>query len=137
MSANMRAPMLFGDFADAIEIDDARISGSATDDQFRFVLFGDSLQLVVVDRFGFARDAIVRDFVTDAGKVHRMAVRQMPAVRKVHAENLVAVLNRRQVNGHVRLRAAVRLDVRMIGAEQFLRAIDGRLLDDVAHSQPP
>ena len=60
-----------------------------------------------------------------------MAVRQMPAVRKVHAQDRVAVLDRREIDGHVRLRAAVRLDVGMIGAEQFLRSIDCGLLDYV------
>ena len=120
-----------GDLADAFEIDDARISRRAADEQLRFVLFGDSLQLVVVDLFGLARDAVVGNLVTDAGKVHRMAVRQMAAVREIHSQNLIAILNRREIDRHVCLRAAVRLHVGVIGAEQFLRAIDRRLLDDV------
>ena len=36
---------------------------------------------------------------------------------------------RRHVDGHVGLRARVRLDVRVLGAEQLLRAVDRRLLD--------
>jgi hypothetical protein len=52
-------------------------------------------------------------------------------VRKIHSENLVTVLNRREVDGHVCLRAAVRLHVRVIGAKQLLRAIDRGLFDNV------
>jgi hypothetical protein len=80
---------------------------------------------------GLFRNAVIGDFVTDSGKVHRMAVRQVTAVREIHAENLVAILNRREIHGHVCLRAAVRLHVRVIRAKQFFRAIDRRLLDDV------
>ena len=60
-----------------------------------------------------------------------MAVREMAAVREIHAQNRVSVLNCRQVNAHVRLCAAVRLHVGVIGAEQFLRAIDRGLFDNV------
>ena len=35
----------------------------------------------------------------------------------------------REVDGHVRLRAGVRLDVRVLGAEERLRAVDRELLD--------
>ena len=56
----------------------------------------------------------------------------MAAVRKIHPEDLIAVLNRREIHGHVRLRAAVWLHVRVIGPEQFLRAIDRGLLDHIS-----
>ena len=130
MSANIRAPTL-RDLADALEIDDARISRGAANDQFRFVFFGNPLQLVVIDLFRLLRDAVVRDLVTDAGKVHRMTVSEMAAMRKIHAQNLIAVLNRRQVNGHVCLGAAVWLHVGVLSAEYFFRAIDRRLLDHI------
>ena len=55
----------------------------------------------------------------------------MPAVGKVHPENLIAVLNRGEIHRHVRLCAAVRLHIRVIGAKQFFRAIDRGLLDNV------
>ena len=96
------------------------------------MLLCNSLQLVVVNLLGFARDAVVGDFVTDAGKIHRMAVRQMAAVRKVHAQNLIAILNRGEVDGHVCLRAAVWLHVGVLSAKQFLGAIDRRLLHHVS-----
>src|SRR5436190_7202359 len=77
---------------DSLEVDNARIGGSSTDDQPRLVLFGNSLQLVVIDRLSLARNTVISDLITDAGKVHRVSVRQMPAVRKVHAKDLIAVL---------------------------------------------
>ena len=45
----------------------------------------------------------------------------------------VARLHHRGVDGHVRLRARVRLDVRVLGAEQLLRPVDRELLDLVDH----
>ena len=60
-----------------------------------------------------------------------MAVRQVAAVREVHAEHGVARLEQREVDRHVGLRAGMRLDVGVLGAEERLRAGDGRALDDV------
>ena len=60
-----------------------------------------------------------------------MSMREVAAVRQVHSQNLIAIPNRREIDRHVRLRAAVRLHVRMIRAEQLLRAIDRGLLDHV------
>ena len=62
------------DFADAFEVDDARISRRAADKQLRLMFFGEPLQLVVVDRFRFPRHAVVRDSIAQAGKIQRMAV---------------------------------------------------------------
>ena len=44
-------------------------------------------------------------------------------------EDRVAGLQAREVHGHVRLRAGVRLHVRVLGAEQLLRPVDRELLD--------
>ena len=119
------------DLADTLEIDDPRIRRSTADDQLRPLTLRDALQFVVIDRLRFPRNTIVGDFVAQAGKIQRMSVRQMASMREVHSENLIAVIQRREIHRHVRLRAAVRLYVRMISAKQLLRAIDGRLLDDV------
>ena len=56
-------------------------------------------------------------------------MRQVPAVGEVHAEDAVARLQQRRVHGHVRLRAGVRLDVGMVGAEEPRHAVDGQALD--------
>ena len=61
-----------------------------------------------------------------------MTVRQVAAVRQIHSQDRIAILNRRQINRHVRLSAAVRLHVGMIGAKQFFRAVNCRLLDDIS-----
>ncbi|MCY1403791.1 hypothetical protein D9M71_189850 [compost metagenome] len=50
---------------------------------------------------------------------------------QAHAQDGVASLQQGQVNGAVGLRACVWLDVGVIGAEQFLGAVDGQLLDHV------
>src|ERR1051326_2729008 len=100
------------------------------------MFFSDPLQLVIIDLFGLSRDAVVSDLVTESGEIQWMAVRQMSAVREVHTEDLIAVLNRSKVNRHVRLRAAVRLYVGMVGAKQLFRTIDRSLLDNVSPFTP-
>src|SRR5688500_18302419 len=116
---------------DAREVDRAWIRRSTADEQFRTMFFGKPLQLVVVDLFRLFRHAVIRNLVTNTGKVHRMTVREVASVGQTHTENLIAILNRREIDRHVRLRATVRLHVRVIRAKQLLRAIDRRLLDDI------
>ena len=53
----------------------------------------------------------------------------MAAVRELEREDRVARLQRGHVDGHVRLGACVRLDVRVLGSEERLRAVDRGLLD--------
>ena len=60
-----------------------------------------------------------------------MAVRQVAAVREIHAQHRVARLQRGHVNGNVGLRARMRLHVGVLGAEQRFRAVDGQLLGAV------
>jgi hypothetical protein len=64
-------------------------------------------------------------------KIERVAVGQVAAVREVHAEHRVARLEQRQVDRHVGLRAGMRLDVGVVGAEERPGAADGGALGDV------
>ena len=67
-----------------------------------------------------------------------MAVRQVAAVREVHAEHRVARLEQREVDRHVGLRARVRLHVGVLGAEQRLRARRSPSVSATStNSQPP
>src|SRR4029077_12062704 len=56
-------------------------------------------------------------------------VRQVAAVRELEREDGVAGIERSEVDGHVRLRARMRLDIRVLRAEERLRAVDRELLD--------
>src|SRR5205823_9514080 len=64
-----------------------------------------------------------------AGEIDGRSVREMAAMRQREAEQRVAELGDREIRGHVRLRARMRLHIRMLGAEELLRAIDRELLD--------
>src|SRR5256885_8445181 len=81
------------DLADAFKVDYPRISRRATHEQFWSMRLGDFVQLVVVDLFGLTRDAVISDFVTETREVQRMPVREMAAVREIHSQNLIAILN--------------------------------------------
>jgi hypothetical protein len=66
---------------------------------------------------------------TPAGEVDLEAVGQVAAVIEAEREDRVARLEQRKVRGHVRLGARVGLHVRVLGAEEVLRAVDRELLD--------
>ena len=46
---------------------------------------GDDELAPQLDHFGFRIDPIGHEVIQLAGKVHRRAMRQMPAMRKIHA----------------------------------------------------
>ena len=79
---------------------------------------------IVVDLLRLGADAVVRDLVKFAGEIRRMAVGEMAAVGEIHGEDFVAGLQHGEINGHVRLRAAVRLDVDVFAPKScFARSI--------------
>ena len=126
-----------GGRANAREVDDARIGARADDDHLRPVLVGQAIELVVVDPLVVLAHAVGHDRVELAGEVQRVAVREVAAVRQVHAEHRVARLEQRQVDGHVGLRARVRLHVDVLGAEQRLGAAIAARSTTSTNSQPP
>ena len=75
----------------------------------------------------------MRDVVEAAREVDLVAVREVAALVQRERHQRVARLHHRRVDGHVRLRSRVRLDVRVLRAEQLLRAVDRELLDLVDH----
>ena len=98
---------------------------------FGLVLVREALDLVVVDRLGLRVQAVRHEVEPLAREVDRRAVGEVAAVGEAHAEDRVAGVEHRVVDGHVGLRAGVRLDVGVVGAEQLLGAVAGDVLDDV------
>ena len=120
-----------GDLAQAGEIDDARISRSPRNDHFRLVFEGDLFEGVVVDalvRFG---NAVRNDLEVLARNIDGRAVRKVPAVGKVHAQNGIAGGEQGKVDRRVRLRAAVRLHVGVVAAEKLFAALYGEIFHNV------
>ena len=62
-----------------------------------------------------------------------MPMGEMPAVGEIHRQNPVARFNGGEIDGHVGLRAAVRLHVDVFRAEDSLGAIDRELLRPHRH----
>ena len=120
---------LVGDPAELPRLDGARVRGAAADDQPGPVLLREGEHLVVVDDVRLARDAVVDDRVEAAREVDLEAVREVTAVVEPEREDRVPRLEHGHVDAHVRLGAGVRLDVRVLGAEERLRAVDRELLD--------
>ena len=122
---------LVGDAAELGEVEVARIRRPAGDDQLRPVLLREPLDLLHVDAVVLAAHLVADDVVELARHVQLHPVREVAAVGELHAEDRVAGLEQRHVDGVVGLRARVRLDVRVLGAEQLLGAVDRELLGDV------
>src|SRR5215208_4784061 len=124
------------DLSDTFEVDDPWIRRCATNEKLWSMCFSDLLQLVVINLFRLSRHAVVSNLVTEPGEVQRMSVREMAAVRKVHSQDLIAILDRREIDRHICLSATVRLNVGVLGAKQLFRTIDSGLLDDVSPFTP-
>ncbi len=104
---------------------------SAGDQKLRLVLAREREHLVVIDKFGVATHAVGDRVVQLPAKTDLGAVCEVAAVRERHAEHGVARLDRRHEHGHVGLRARVRLDVGVVGAEELLGAVDRELLGEI------
>jgi hypothetical protein len=122
---------LVRDLPEALEVQEPRVGRPAGEDHLRAALLGDPLDRVHVDPARLAVDLVGRDVVQPARDVDLHPVREVAAVGQREAHQRVAGLEQRVVDGGVGLRAGVRLDVRVLGAEQGLRAVDRQLLDDV------
>jgi hypothetical protein len=108
---------------------------AARDDELRAMLAREIADLVEVDPLGVLPDPVRHDRVELAREAHRTARGEVPAVGQVRRQHRVAGLEQREVDGHVRLRARVRLDIDVLGAEQLAGARDRELLgpvDDLA-----
>jgi hypothetical protein len=117
---------LVGDGAHARPVDDLRIRRKTGDDHLRLVFERELLHVVVVDE-AVGVHAVLHRIEDLAGKIDLRAVGQMPAVGKRHAEDRVAGIEQRKVDGLIRLRAGVRLHVRVVRLEQLLDAFDRQL----------
>jgi hypothetical protein len=120
---------LVGDRAELPRLDRARVGRAAADDQLRPVLLGEREHLVVVDPHRLARDAVMDDRVQPTGEVDLQSVREVAAVREREREDRVTRLERRHVDGLVRRRTRVRLDICVLGPEERLGALDRDRLD--------
>src|SRR3569832_2220894 len=119
------------DLAEALEVDDARISRTAGDDELRLVFFGERRDFVHVDALVLAAHAVGHRLEPLAGLVDRRAVGEMPTRREVEAHENVAGLEQREEHRLVRLRAGMRLHIGEGTVEQTAGAVDRELLGDI------
>ncbi len=129
--ADQQRTDLVGDLAERGEVPQPRIGGGAGHDHLGAALTREGADLVEVDEVGLAVDVIGHEVVVLAAEVHRRPVGQVAALVEREAQDRVAALEQRVIDGHVRLRAGMRLDVDVLGAEELLRAIAGEVLRDI------
>ena len=79
-----------GDRCNAFEVDDAGVCTGAADDELRLDFLRGLFHGFIVQKFIFFSDAVRNDIEIIAGNIDRAAVRQMTAIREVHAHHGVA-----------------------------------------------
>ena len=122
---------LLGDGCDFFKIDDARIGGSAGDNELRFCFERGLAQLVVVDASCLCIHAVRNKVEIGTRHVDGRTMRQMAAMREIHAEHGIAGLQQRKIDRHIRLRAAVRLHICMLGTEEPACSVTGYVFHNV------
>ena len=122
---------LIADFADALEVDRARIGGGTREEDLGLHLHRLLLEGVVIEALGLLVDHVRHDVVDLAGEVDGRTVGEVTTLVERKRENRVTGLDRGEVDRHVRGAAAVWLHVRMVRAEQLAGALTGELLGGV------
>ena len=109
----------------------ARVGGPAGDDHLRASGQGPFAHHVHVDAEGLGVQAVGRDRVVLPGEVDLHAVGEVPAVGELQAHDGLARGDEGVEDRGVGLGPGVRLDVRVVGAEEGLGSFDGEGLDFV------
>ena len=117
-----------GSFPELLEIDGPAVCGSAGDDHLRLCLDRKSLKLIVVDK-AVVVHTVRYNIEIGARDIGGAAVCQMSALAQVHAHQGIAGFEDREFYRQVGLRAGVRLDIRVLAAEELLRSLDCQRLD--------
>jgi hypothetical protein len=117
------------DRSEAIGLDRPRVGGAPADDQLGPAFLRRREHLVEIDERRLAVDSVADEVVQLPREVDLEAVREVAAMVEPHGQHCVPGLEAAEVHGHVRLRACVWLHVRVLGAEELLRPVDGQLLD--------
>ena len=117
--------------AEPCEVDFARISRSARNDECRLILDGQCFDGIVIDQVCRLIDAILHSVIPFAGKRWLRAMGQVTAGIERETHDRVTRLGQCQHYRAVRLRARMRLHVDETATEQLLGPVDGELLDGI------
>ncbi len=116
-----------GNFAQALEVENARVGAGAGANQFGFVFVGEFFNDVVINALGLRVHAVGHDVEEAAGEIDFVAVGEVSAVVEAHGEHGVAGFHHGEIDRHVGRAAAVRLHIGVFGAEKLFGAVNGQL----------
>ena len=95
------------------------------------MLLGHRREKIIINLFGFPVNPIMRDLVKSPGKIRLVPMGQMPPMRKIHRQDSISRLERAEVNRHIGLATAVRLDVDVFRSKKLLGPVNRQLFSDV------
>ena len=119
------------DFAHTLEIDNARICRSTTHNKLGLMLLGKTLDLVVIDKFGFGINTVGDDVVILAREINGRTVGKVTTVVERKAQHGIAQVDQRLIGGKVGVSARMRLYVGKLAVEQLASALDCQIFNDV------
>ena len=114
------------DLSESLEIYNSGISACARKYQLGFALFSQSFDLVVIDKAGLFVNEIRYDIKIFTAYIDGAAVAEVSAVSEAHAEHGIAGLEQSEEYREVSARAAMRLNVCVLCAEQLFRSFDSQ-----------
>ena len=121
--------VVVGNLGEALEVDNARVGGGASNDELGLVLLGLCRHVIEVDALGLGVKAVGDNVVELAREVRGRTVREVAAVVEGHAHDSVARLREDGLCGVVGLGARVGLDVGVGSAKELLHAVTREVLD--------
>src|ERR1044071_3666400 len=84
--------------SDSLKVDHSGVSRRSAENQPGFVLVRKPFEFIVVDLLGICLNSVWHDLVAASGEIERMPVSEMTAVRKIHSENSIAVVEDGEIN---------------------------------------
>ena len=119
------------DLGKSLEVDNSGVSGSACDDQLGLTFLRAFFHFIVIDDVRIVGNAIGNEVVIFTGDIYGRTVCKVTTVSQAHTHNGVAGIDEGEVDRCVSLRAAVRLNVCELSAEELLCSFDSEIFNHV------
>ena len=118
-------------FAETGKIDDARIGRTARNDEFRLMLFCQSLNLVKINAMVIAAHTILHGIKPFAGLVWSRTMGQVSAGGEAHAQDRITGFDERLKHRLIGLRPGIGLHIGIGAIVKFTNTLDGKLFGHI------
>ena len=121
-----QSAVLMSNISNAFKINDTRICAGTGNNQLRLIFFRLSLDISIINHFGFLVYTVVNYVEIGTGNINRGSMAQMTALRQVHAHDGIARFQESKIHSHIGACTAMSLYISKISIEQLLSAFDSQ-----------